>query len=349
MELCLTPPDNSPSSPLQGGTLFRSSSCVAPEDEQRDEVECVVSHFVVCGLEPGQLQPLVPVEEGCDEILMDVAVVLPSKGEEAPEGYTLIETTPDGQRASLNHGDVLGAPVLLAVRLERMSRCSRSPITSVQAIHTDRGEKPSAGFTAISRTVGGHEANLNYGGAGRDIVLCVERSDDKVPLCRLEVVVRSKNTLRVPSGCVLMRGDDGKPRNLNAGSLGSGVFLALEKALRLAWSGAGPIEGEPSEDPPGLPRGRGACQEPQVGSEQAAGSLNATEGPVEFPWAFVHRRGLALCTRLGRITCAIKVLRDGGRGVTYAREVLRDERGQRAGRKRAVCRTHPRGRGLRCV
>ena len=85
----------------------------------------------------------------------------------------------------------------------------------MQAIHVDRGEKAAPGFTPITSTVGGLEANLNYGGAGRDIQLCVARAADKVPLCRLEVLVRSKGGLRVPQGCLLMRGDDGKPRNLN--------------------------------------------------------------------------------------------------------------------------------------
>ena len=198
----------------------------------QDEVECVASHFLVVGLQPGLLQPLLPVEQGCDDVLTDVRIVLPSKGEECPPGYTLIESTPDGQRASLNHGDVLGAPVFLAVCTEPITRCgaSRRPITAVQAIHVDRGERAAPGFTPITSTVGGHEANLNYGGTGRDIQLCVERAADKVPLCRLEVLVRSRGGLRVPRGCLLMRGDDGKPRNLNAGSLGSTVFLAFERA-----------------------------------------------------------------------------------------------------------------------
>ena len=209
----------------------------------QDEVECVASHFLVVGLQPGPLQPLLPVEQGCDDVLTGVCVVLPSKGEECPPGYTLIESTPDGQRASLNHGagarpltqlagghhqgcqqtqpvaraaprrpslgasrlrqacgprpresragatqrlaaghaaepstlasvragDVLGAPVFLAVCTEPITQCraSRRPITAVQAIHVDRGEKAAPGFTPITSTVGGHEANLNYGGAGR--------------------------------------------------------------------------------------------------------------------------------------------------------------------------------------
>ena len=108
--------------------------------------------------------------------------------------------------------------------------------------------------------MGGHEANLNYGGGGRDIQLCVARAADSPPLCRVEVLVRGKAGLRVPTGCLLMRGDDGackytcacmclcsqpraavprhtthtrcagKPRNLNAGSLGSSVFLGFARA-----------------------------------------------------------------------------------------------------------------------
>lgn len=176
-----------------------------------EEAECVASHFLVCGLRPGSLQPLLPVEEGCDEVLTDICVVLPSKGEECPPGYTLIESTPDGQRASLNHGDVLGAPVFLAVCLEPITRCRGAfrPITGLRAIHLDRGERPEAGYSPISLTVGGHEANLNYGGGGRDIQLCVARAADSPPLCRVEVLVRGKAGLRVPTGCLLMRGDDG--------------------------------------------------------------------------------------------------------------------------------------------
>ena len=59
----------------------------------QEEVECVASHFVVVGIQPGLLQPLLPVEEGCEDVLTDVCIVLPSKGEECPAGYTLIESS----------------------------------------------------------------------------------------------------------------------------------------------------------------------------------------------------------------------------------------------------------------
>ena len=125
---------------------------------------------------------------------------------------------------------MLGAPVFLGVCTEPITCASRRPITALQVIHVDRGEKPAPGFTPIANTVGGLEANLNYGGGGRDIQLCAARALDKLPLCRLEVLVRSKGGLRVPHGCLLVRGDDGKPSNLNAGALGSTVHLAFERA-----------------------------------------------------------------------------------------------------------------------
>ena len=61
--------------------------------------------------------PATPLEpsgrraEQAQQVLVDVCVVLPGKGEEVRPGFTLIELTPSGQRASLNHSDLLSPPV----------------------------------------------------------------------------------------------------------------------------------------------------------------------------------------------------------------------------------------------
>ena len=84
------------------------------------EVECIASHFAVCGVTPGALEPIDGRAAGSLDVLVDVCVVLPGKGEVVPPGFTLITQTPNGQRASLNHGDMLGAQIFLACRYMRL-------------------------------------------------------------------------------------------------------------------------------------------------------------------------------------------------------------------------------------
>ena len=88
----------------------------SPGLDGTSDSEPVVSAFVACGVAPGPLEPLLAGRRAApaDLVIDDVAVVL--KGEECPPGYELLEHTPDGQRASLNHGDVLGKQIFLAIR-----------------------------------------------------------------------------------------------------------------------------------------------------------------------------------------------------------------------------------------
>ena len=119
----------------------------------------VVSAFVACGVAPGPLEPLLAGRRAApaDLVIDDVAVVL--KGEECPPGYELLEHTPDGQRASLNHGDVLGKQIFLAIRRLPLAEAAR-PLTGLALIFADRGEEPPPGFEPVRRTVGGLGASL---------------------------------------------------------------------------------------------------------------------------------------------------------------------------------------------
>ena len=158
------------------------------------QTECLASHFVVCEVAgPGRLEPAYYVSDS-DQVLVDLCVLLPGRGESVPPGFSLISLTPDGQKASLNHGDLIGATVLLASRTEALSTPGCRPITNLAAIYADRGEQPPSGYEPIRRTVGNERASLNHGGSGREIYLCVTRelsaSPHGAPLTSVAVVLR---------------------------------------------------------------------------------------------------------------------------------------------------------------
>ena len=219
----------------------------SPGLDDTSDSEPVVSAFVACGVAPGPLEPLLAGRRAApaDLVIDDVAVVL--KGEECPPGYELLEHTPDGQRASLNHGDVLGKQLFLAIRRAPLAEAAR-PLTGLALIFADRGEEPPPGFEPVRRTVGGLGASLNAGGAGREILLCVSRELDerhrRAPLRDVAVLVRPKwsgqPTISLPRGHALV-GPGAAPahtvanaRSLNAGGLGSDVYLCAARCAPCA-------------------------------------------------------------------------------------------------------------------
>lgn len=95
-----------------------SSPFAAPV--QGNDVECVASHFVVCGLAPGLLEPNAqPPPESW--VLDAVCTVAPSRGETVPEGFTLLDAAVSGQRAAVGVDGLL-----LAYRLRPLLTLARA-------------------------------------------------------------------------------------------------------------------------------------------------------------------------------------------------------------------------------
>ena len=97
-------------------------------DEKR-----IVDYFVVAGL-PDNPEP---VEEFSDENVLkpdykqdpitDIAVIIRSLGETAPRGYKILEFTPSGFLADLNHGSIRAPEIYLCYKRGR----DKPPLTDI--------------------------------------------------------------------------------------------------------------------------------------------------------------------------------------------------------------------------
>jgi hypothetical protein len=74
-------------------------------------------------------------------------------------------TTIKGVPANLNHS-TRGPPILLGLR-----RDVGPPIVDIEIYFPNKSEKPNKGFTPLTLTTTGDEANLNYGTSGLNVFL----------------------------------------------------------------------------------------------------------------------------------------------------------------------------------
>lgn len=78
----------------------------------------VIDYFIVAGL-PETLTPLHDLPQKPTQLkwpIIEVAVINRSQGDSAPEGFHVIEQTPSGQPANLNHGSVLASEMYLCYK-----------------------------------------------------------------------------------------------------------------------------------------------------------------------------------------------------------------------------------------
>ena len=78
----------------------------------------VADYFVVAGLGKDAKRILEGEGTRLDPIT-DITVIFKSKGEEAPEGFTCVETTPSGFSADLNAGSLRSESCFLCYRRGR--------------------------------------------------------------------------------------------------------------------------------------------------------------------------------------------------------------------------------------
>ena len=212
-------------------------------------VECVASSFVVCGLELGQLQPLLPTaarRSSCiggtptaeaAMVVDDVCVLSTARGEECPEGFELVEVVETAASVRSNRrADMLGADIMLAVRMRPVRTAGLEPITGLSLLLPSAGPAAADGQpdadSAIVQTVGGESASL--AGAKRPIFLCPSRSASAgAPLVALCVLVcpRQARGVQPPRGYELI------DRNINPTTSGAAIYLCCARASPVAIAG----------------------------------------------------------------------------------------------------------------
>ncbi|XP_074593897.1 DENN domain-containing protein Crag [Brevipalpus obovatus] len=154
--------------------------------------------------------------------ITDIAVIITDEGEQVPEGYTCIETTPTGFPADLNHGSIRAPCMFLCYK----RGTDKPPLVDVGVLYEAK-ERLMSDSDVVHHTPYGRSANVNNGTS--KTFLTYRRAKDNA----------SCNHLVVVDICVLL-GDKGETpphayclinKNLNKGLIGSSVFLCYKKSM----------------------------------------------------------------------------------------------------------------------
>ncbi|KAL0870637.1 hypothetical protein ABMA27_005596 [Loxostege sticticalis] len=191
-------------------------------DERR-----VADYFVVAGL-PEKPELLDDSDSGhlkgysTKPPITDIGVIFPGLGETVPNGFELLELTPTGLPADLNHGSMRSPECFLCIRRGR----DRPPLVDIGVMY-DGKERLMADAEMVLVSVGGRLANVNNSTAKTFITY--RRAHPTAPCNALVVVdvcviVASKGECPPHAFCMIAK-------NLNKGLMGSDVFLCYKKSM----------------------------------------------------------------------------------------------------------------------
>ncbi|XP_051901548.1 DENN domain-containing protein 4B-like isoform X2 [Pristis pectinata] len=188
----------------------------------------LADYFVVAGLTEGSK----PLEEGGHRLarplepISDVAIVIRSLGEEVPEGFTCIETTPSGQSADLSCGLLTPSHMYLCYK---RGRC-KAPLIDLGVLCEGK-ERLKAGCSTIETTPYSRPAHISGGGASLQprTFITFRRATD----------CQSHTSLAVTDICLIVPSKGEVPphtfckvdRNLNTGMWGPGIYLCYKKSM----------------------------------------------------------------------------------------------------------------------
>ncbi|XP_041073879.1 C-myc promoter-binding protein-like isoform X4 [Polyodon spathula] len=191
----------------------------------------VADYFVVAGLTDSSI----PLEEEihfndiCHKIakpkapITDVAVIIKSLGEEVPQGYTCVDTTPTGLSAELNNGSLMGPQIFLCYKRGR----DKPPLTDLGVLYEWK-ERLKQGCHIIQTTPSGRPANISSPSSQR-IYVTYRRAPDSM----------SQTSLAVTDICIIIPSKGETPphtfckvdKNLNSSMWGSSVYLCYKKSV----------------------------------------------------------------------------------------------------------------------
>ncbi|XP_041980512.1 DENN domain-containing protein Crag isoform X2 [Aricia agestis] len=191
-------------------------------DERR-----VADYFVVAGL-PDQPELLDDSDSGHlkgytpKAPITDIGVIFPGLSETLPNGYELLESTPTGLPADLNHGSMRSPECFLCIRRGR----DRPPLVDIGVMYEGR-ERLMADAEMVLSSVGGRVANVNNSTAKTFITY--RRAHPSAPCNALVVVdicviVASRGETPPHAFCMISK-------NLNKGLMGSDVYLCYKKSM----------------------------------------------------------------------------------------------------------------------
>ncbi|XP_035447484.2 DENN domain-containing protein Crag isoform X3 [Spodoptera frugiperda] len=187
----------------------------------------VADYFVIAGL-PEKPELLDDCDSGhlkgysTKAPITDIGVIFPGLEETVPNGFEVLETTPTGLPADLNHGSMRSPECYLCIRRGR----DRPPLVDIGVMY-DGKERLMADAEMVLVSAGGRLANVNNSTAKTFITY--RRAHPGAPCNALVVVdvcviVASKGECPPHAFCMI-------PKNLNKGLMGSDVFLCYKKSM----------------------------------------------------------------------------------------------------------------------
>ncbi|XP_038660525.1 DENN domain-containing protein 4C isoform X1 [Scyliorhinus canicula] len=191
----------------------------------------VSDYFVVAGLTDTStpLEQEIAISEtkstGPKAPITDLAVIIKSAGENVPEGYTCIESTPTGLQANLNFGSLKSPEMHLCYKRGR----EKPPLIDIGVLYEGK-ERLIPGCEILQATPFGRCANVNNSSATSQRIFITHR---RAPLNR------PQNSLAVTDICVIITSKGETPphtfckveKNLNCGMWGSSVYLCYKKSV----------------------------------------------------------------------------------------------------------------------
>ena len=157
--------------------------------------------------------------------ITEICVV--QRGEQVPEGFTLIKHTPGHKKANLNH-DSGGNHLYFCVKKE--TRKDVIPITALAVIFPDQSEAVPPGFYVARH--GKSPCNLNSGTSADRIFLCYKKEKTGNPIIDINVLFTHKGGDEIPKSFYLLdKTPTNRPANLNSGTSGGPIFISYRQLL----------------------------------------------------------------------------------------------------------------------
>ncbi|XP_034490572.1 DENN domain-containing protein Crag isoform X2 [Drosophila innubila] len=194
------------------------------------EEKRIADYFVVAGMpeQPQLLQENIFNDSGrlraanTIEPITDIGVYFPLLGEQLPDGYELLEHTPTGLPANLNHGSVRTTECYIYFRRGK----DRPPLVDIGVLY-DGHERIMSDAEIVAETPGGRVANVNNSSAKTFLTYRRARPDmpcNELVVTELCVIVQSKGERPPHAFCLIYK-------TLNKGYVGSDVYLCYKKSM----------------------------------------------------------------------------------------------------------------------
>uniref|UniRef100_A0A0A9WC26 C-myc promoter-binding protein n=3 Tax=Lygus hesperus TaxID=30085 RepID=A0A0A9WC26_LYGHE len=184
----------------------------------------VVDYFVIAGLPPDerQVDDLPSAKSHSKTPITDIAVIFPALGETLPEDYTVINKTPTGLLADLNHGSLRSPEVFLCFRRGR----DKPPLVDIGVMYEGK-ERILSDSQIVDKSLKDHCANVNN--SASKTFLTYRRASPTMPcnslvVTDIAVIITNKGETVPHAFCCIKK-------NLNRGLVGSDVFICYKKSV----------------------------------------------------------------------------------------------------------------------